>query len=117
MRIVSSSRAYKLLHNYFGDCVHEIKGFNFVYDKMGVSKFKTLTSILKNSSSDLYKNLKKYATLHKQFNPDIVISDFESFSYSFAKMNKLPIFSIDNMQVIDRCKLDIQVPLIEKQII
>ena len=30
-------------------------------------------------------------------------------------MNKLPIFSIDNMQVIDRCKLDIQVPLIEKQ--
>ena len=82
-----------------------------------MSKFKTLTSILKNSSSDFYKNLKKYATLHKQFKPDIVISDFESFSFSFTKMNKLPIFSIDNMQVIDRCKLDIQVPLIEKQII
>ena len=88
-----------------------------MYDKRGVSKFKTLTSILKNSSSDFYKNLKKHATLHKQFKPDLVISDFESFSYYFAKMNKFPIFSIDNMQVIDRCKLDIQEPLIEKQII
>lgn len=117
MRIASSSRACKLLHSHFGDCVHEIKGFNFACNKRGVSKFKTLNSILKNSSSEFYKNFKKYAKLDKQFKLDIGILDFESFSYYFAKMNKLPIFSIDNMQVIDRCKLDIQVPLIEKQII
>lgn len=36
----------------------------------------------------------------------MVISDFESFSYLFAKAHLLPVISIDNMQIINRCSHD-----------
>src|SRR5262249_20916835 len=36
------------------------------------------------------------------FRPEVVISDFESWTYFFAKAHGLPVISIDNMQVINR---------------
>ena len=35
--------------------------------------------------------------------PDAVISDFESWTYWFAKGQAIPIISVDNMQIISRC--------------
>src|SRR5690606_32782226 len=35
--------------------------------------------------------------------PEVVISDFESWTYLYAKAHRLPIISIDNMQIINRC--------------
>ncbi|MFC7670110.1 glycosyltransferase family protein [Hymenobacter humi] len=48
------------------------------------------------------------------FEPELIISDFESFSYLFAKMRRLPIISIDNMQIINRAKLNVTVPKSER---
>ena len=33
------------------------------------------------------------------------MSDFDSFAYLFAKRHGLPVLSIDNQQIISRCKL------------
>ena len=44
------------------------------------------------------------------FRPELVISDFESFAYLYAKKHDLPVLSIDNMQIINRCALDVEVP-------
>jgi uncharacterized protein (TIGR00661 family) len=44
----------------------------------------------------------------------VVISDFESFSYLFAKLNRVPVVSIDNMQIISRATLDVLVPRAER---
>jgi uncharacterized protein (TIGR00661 family) len=35
-----------------------------------------------------------------------VISDFDSWTYLYAQARRLPILSIDNMQLINRCELD-----------
>src|SRR5262249_3377530 len=35
---------------------------------------------------------------------------FESFSYLYAKKHDLPVISIDNMQIINRCQLDVDIP-------
>ena len=35
-----------------------------------------------------------------------VISDFESTAYFYARLNRVPVISIDNMQVINRCRHD-----------
>jgi Glycosyl transferase family 1 len=40
--------------------------------------------------------------------PDVVISDFESFTYAFVHLHRLPLLSIDNMQVLNRAKLDLK---------
>ena len=48
--------------------------------------------------------MKKYFELVETFAPDVVVSDFESFSYMFARNHMIPVISVDNMQIINRCK-------------
>jgi len=112
--IRGSDRAYTFLSKCFPGKVYKIKGFHLAYKNGAISKSKTVAFLLKSGPKDLLKNFHKYRELQKTFLPDIVISDFESFSYFFAKFYKLPLISIDNMQIINRCKLDIKIPESEK---
>jgi uncharacterized protein (TIGR00661 family) len=49
------------------------------------------------------QNIAAYFKLVEEFEPEVVVSDFESWTYLYAKLHRLPIFSIDNMQIINRC--------------
>ena len=49
------------------------------------------------------QNISAYFDLIKDFKPEAVVSDFESWTYLYAKLHRLPILSIDNMQIINRC--------------
>jgi uncharacterized protein (TIGR00661 family) len=109
VKIVASDRAYQFLDKSFPGCAIEIKGFHFAYKNAEVSKSGTFMLILKSAAKNLAFNKTQKQLLEHNFKPDLVISDFESFSFVFAKLHKLPIISIDNMQVIDRCKLDIKI--------
>ena len=53
----------------------------------------------------LASNVSAYFAKVADFRPDAVISDFDSFAYFFAKRHGLPVISIDNQQIISRCKL------------
>ncbi|MFN7313623.1 MAG: MJ1255/VC2487 family glycosyltransferase [Bacteroidota bacterium] len=114
VQVVSSDRAYKFLHQHFGKRVHEIKGLHFAYKNAQISRLGTLVLNLKHAPENLFHNFSEYLILHKQFKPDLVISDFESFSFTFAKMNRIPMISIDNMQVLNRCKLEVKIPSDQK---
>lgn len=51
------------------------------------------------------KNIKAYRKLAEDgFEPQLVLSDFESWAAFYALNHKLPVVSIDNMQIIHRCK-------------
>ena len=69
---------------------------------------------LKSAPANLLHNFSKYLLIDKNFKPDVVISDFESFTNFFAKQHRIPLISIDNMQVMDRCTLDIEIPKEER---
>lgn len=112
--IVSSARAFTFLDKAFPGKVVEIKGFHFAYKNAEVSKTATFLANLKAAGKNLVYNTGKKRLIEKNFVPDAVISDFESFSFFFAKEHRLPIISIDNMQVMDRCALDITISKEEK---
>jgi uncharacterized protein (TIGR00661 family) len=114
VKVVSSNRAFKFLHGLFGDRVIEINGFHLAYNNSKVSKLKTLTSTLKTAPKNLVFNYKKYSALKDSFTPDLVISDYESFTFLFAKTNDIPLLSIDNIQILSRCELDIKIPSSER---
>lgn len=114
IRIVSSDRAYTFLKKNYPQETHEIKGFHFALKKGVVSKSKTVALNLNNAPKNIIINFKKYRKIHDAFSPDIIISDFESFTYFYAKYWRIPIISIDNMQIIDRGKLNITIPTSEK---
>lgn len=112
--VVSSSRAYHLLAAAFPGRVHEIRGFHLAYKGMTVSKTRTAALTLRTAPEDLRVNFAKYRELLRDFEPEVVISDFESFSYLFAKVRRLPVISIDNMQIISRAVLNVVVPKAER---
>jgi len=64
---------------------------------------RTVLSNVLAGLTGLPKNIKAYFDLIDDFHPQAVISDFESWTYFYAKVHDTPIISIDNMQVINRC--------------
>ena len=39
----------------------------------------------------------------------VVVTDFDGFAYLFAKTHRLPVLSIDNIQMVDRCRHDAEI--------
>lgn len=103
VHIVVSGRARDFLAKRFEN-VHNIWGFTINYEGNSVSKWNTLLQNLKGAVTGWPQNIKKYFELVETFQPDVVVSDFETFSYLFAKNHMIPVISVDNMQIINRCK-------------
>ena len=110
VEIVVSGRAHGFLSRAFpGLRVHEITGLNMVYEDNAVRRSRTALDFLKKLPA-FADNHALFASIEQRFHPQLVISDFESFSYLYGKVHDLPIVSIDNMQVINRCALDVEIP-------
>ena len=104
VEIMASSRAADFLGARFPE-VHKIHGLHIVTGDNRVNKARTFLSNLLKGAASLPGQIEAYFKLLEDFEPDAVISDFESWTYLFAKAHGLPVFSIDNMQVIHRCKI------------
>ncbi len=103
VHIVVSGRARDYLAKRFEN-VHNIWGFTIQYEGNSVKKWQTVLQNLKGAVTGWPQNVKKYFEIADDFKPDVVISDFESFSYLYARNHFLPCISVDNMQIINRCK-------------
>lgn len=100
--IMASGRAVEFLKKRF-EGVNRIHGLHMIYEENRVRRGKTLLSNVTQGATGLPKNIAAYFELIQAFRPQVVISDFESWTYLFAKTHGLPIISIDNMQIINRC--------------
>lgn len=102
IEIMASGRACDFLKKRFGEA-NRIHGFHIIFEENRVRRGKTLWSNVLTGLAGTPKNIQAYFDLIKDFRPDLVISDFESWTYLYAKMERLPIISIDNMQLVNRC--------------
>ncbi len=102
VRIFVSGRAADYLEKRHPGKVSKITGLTMVYEDNIVRKLKTALENLK-SLADVPENIMTMAETARTFSPHVVVSDFESLSYMFAKGQKIPIVSVDNMQIIARC--------------
>lgn len=105
IEIMASGRATDFLAKRFAD-VNRIHGLHMIYEENRVRRGKTLWSNVLTGTTGVPKNIAAYFDLIQGFKPDAVISDFESWTYLYAKAHRLPILSIDNMQIINRCTHD-----------
>jgi uncharacterized protein (TIGR00661 family) len=103
VHVVVSGRAREYLSQRFEN-VHKIWGLTIQYEGNSVRKLGTLLENLKGAVKGFPENIRKYFELVDDFKPDVVVSDFESFSYLYAKNHMLPCISVDNMQIINRAK-------------
>lgn len=104
--IMASSRACDFLKQHFAHLdVNRIHGFHLIYEENRVRKGKTVWSNVQAGLAQLPQNIAAYFELIEGFDPEVVISDFESWTYLFGIVHRLPVLSIDNMQIINRCTL------------
>ena len=104
VEIMASGRAAPFLAKRF-EGVNKIHGLHMIYEENRVRPAKTLWSNVVTGAVGVPKNIAAYFDLITSFRPQAVISDFESWTYLYAKTHRLPILSVDNMQVINRTKL------------
>ena len=113
--VVVSGRAHRFLSEAFADRrgsgpgqleLREISGLHLIYDEGGVDKSASLWSNLDAAPAGIRRNLDVYAQVVGGFAPEAVVSDFESWAYLYARRQDIPVLSIDNMQVINRCRHD-----------
>jgi uncharacterized protein (TIGR00661 family) len=103
VHVMASGRAVDFLSRRFPH-VNRIHGLHMIYEENRVRKGKTLWSNVLGGITGLPTNISAYFDLLEEVRPEVVISDFESWTYLYAKRHGIPVLSIDNMQIINRCK-------------
>jgi uncharacterized protein (TIGR00661 family) len=111
VRVVVSGRAHGFLvdrlRQHQNVTLHEIHGMMLTYFGNRLDKSESLFENLKDAPKGIKKNIKVYRKVAEDgFQPELVISDFESWAALYALNHFLPVISIDNMQVINRCRHD-----------
>jgi uncharacterized protein (TIGR00661 family) len=107
VEIIASGRAVDFLEKRFGDKsdVNRIRGLHIVYEDNEVQRARTLFENVLGGSLAIPAQIAKYFDLIRDFSPEVVISDFESWTYFYGQAHRLPILSIDNMQILNRCTI------------
>jgi uncharacterized protein (TIGR00661 family) len=105
VHIVVSGRAREYLARHFAN-VHGIWGLTINYGGNRVRNVRTILQNLKGAVAGWPANVRAYFDVLSEFHPEVVISDFESFSYLVGKALRIPVISLDNIQMINRCEHD-----------
>jgi uncharacterized protein (TIGR00661 family) len=115
VKIVVSGRAHGYLSRVFPD-VEEIAGLRMIYEENAVKRGRTFRNFLKELPlwGGWAENFEIMTRIEQSFDADVCVSDFESLAYLYGQRHGLPVISIDNMQVINRCTLEVDIPADEK---
>ena len=104
VQIMASGRAVDFLGKRFAG-VNRIHGLHMIYEENRMRIGKTALSNVLTGATGIPHNIAAYFEALGEFRPDVVISDFESWTYLYGKTHRLPLLSVDNMQVISRTRL------------
>ncbi len=105
VKMAASGRALPYLREHLPD-VEEIWGLSFVLEHGEVETWKTLVVNVRGSLHGIPEDWHRGHDLARSFDPDLVVADFDGFAYLFAKVHRRPVLSIDNIQMVDRCRHD-----------
>lgn len=108
--IVCSGEPYKLLSKQL-DNVYDTGGFELFFKDNRIINLKTIKKNIEKINQKTFNHLERIDEAVLEFKPEIVISDWESYTSFKAKELKLPLISIDNQHYLIYGKYD--TPLIE----
>jgi uncharacterized protein (TIGR00661 family) len=108
VKMAASGRALPYLREHLPD-VEEIWGLAFALEHGRVEAWKTLSLNVRGGMRGVPEDWRRGAEVARAYAPELVITDFDAFAYLFAKLQRLPVISIDNIQMVDRCRHDAEI--------
>lgn len=110
IRVVVSGRAHRFLVERFrgqaGIAFEEIHGLHLAYEGSRLDLAASVLENVREAPRGLRRNLEVYTRMADDFAADAIVSDFESWAYLYGLARRIPVISIDNMQVLNRCAHD-----------
>ena len=103
VKMAASGQALPYLREHLPD-VEEIWGLGFVLDHGHVQAWKTLSMNVRGALRGVPEDWHRGAALARTFAPEFAITDFDGFTYLFAKAHRVPVISVGNIQMVDRCR-------------
>lgn len=99
VKLAASGRAVSILRRHGLDVV-AIDGMKMRYERGAVLRAGTLANLVRTAPRALARNVR--AALQLDFVPDVVITDFDSFTHAVGKLLGVPVISVDHQHVLDR---------------
>ena len=107
VHIVVSGDAGEFLERRYPSLeVTRIWGLTLVLEDNEVNNWSTLTENVRTAMTGLPKNVQKFFEVGRKFDADIVLSDFEMWSWMFAKYHGIPLIAIADHFLMTRCSID-----------
>jgi uncharacterized protein (TIGR00661 family) len=103
--VVASGRAHDYLAQHFPE-VREILGFSLAYEDNAIRRWETVAQNLRGAVSGWPAQVRSFYQVARDFEPDVVVSDFEAFVLTVARRERVPAISVDNIMMLDRCRHD-----------
>jgi uncharacterized protein (TIGR00661 family) len=109
--IVVSGRAHAFLAERFGGRpgvrLEKIHGLHLAFEGNAVDVPDSIAENLEELPENVLRNSEVYRrVVATGFRPQVIVSDFEYWAYLFGRVHRVPVISIDNMKIIDRCSHD-----------
>jgi uncharacterized protein (TIGR00661 family) len=105
VKMVASGRAYPYLAERLPD-VEEIWGFSFALEDGKVDTWRTIVKNIRGARGGFPENWRHGAAIADAFDPELVITDFDGFAYLVARIRRIPVISLGNIQMVARCAHD-----------
>ena len=96
--VSSGERPLAFLRERFGT-VHAVQGLHMVYRDNTVKRTQTAVAVLKNTGA-ITREIRELLRTLDDVKIDAVITDFDFRGYLIARLRKVPLISIDNIQYL-----------------
>jgi uncharacterized protein (TIGR00661 family) len=103
VKVAASGRAFPYLQQHLPD-VEQIWGLSFALEHGQVDVVKTVVKNVRGSMHGLPETWRRGQQIAKRFDPEFAVTDFEGFTYMFARQHHVPVISVGNIQMVDRCR-------------
>ena len=105
VRVVASGAAFRYLKDRLPR-VDEIMGPSFAMKDGEIRRWATVRQNLTLGPKELPDTVRHWLSTVDEWQPEVVITDFEPLAGVYARLSKTPLICVDNIHMIDRCKHD-----------
>ena len=100
--VMASGAAFRYLGERLRG-VEEVFGPSFALKDGQIRRWQTVDQFVRSARKELPERMRVWAEQVHAWRPEVVITDFEPLSASFARRRRTPLISVDNIHMIDRC--------------
>jgi uncharacterized protein (TIGR00661 family) len=105
VRVVASGAAFRFLGERLPR-VDQIFGPTFALEQGEIRRWATVRQNLRLARHELPETIRRWVDEVADWQPDVVISDFEPLAGAYARLTRTPLLAVGNINALDRCRHD-----------